>query len=579
MKLEAHFGSRVGCKHSSYARKRKWIHRCLVLLTVWNTVAFAQVATPPPAPTAVTTSTASIDQYIHQAWDTLSRSMTDCHSLTDTKLKSAPVLYLPQEVSEPPEVAALESQCGVHIERLPRRIEHIGDVDPLSIKTPGLLYLPNRYIVPGGRFNEMYGWDSYFILLGLLQDGHVDIARGMVENFFYEIEHYGSILNANRTYYLTRSQPPFLSSMIRDVYEAQLSSSPKIEKQADEWLARAYEYAVRDHNLWLSDFHRAGDTGLARYFDLGEGPVPEQEDDTTYYSDVIRWLLAHPDTHTDYLVDAPDQPDAAEQARLAKLSCDPRLSHVCARAHVNGHWLSSDFYRGDRAMRESGYDPSFRFGPFSGATHHYAPICLNSLLYKYEHDLAWMATKLGKSSEAKQWNEQADARKAAINKYLWNATAGMYFDYDYMTHQQSTYRYLTTFYPLWAGEADEQQIKGVEKNLHWFEQKGGLAMSDYNSGTQWDLPFGWAPPSWIAIAGLQKVGDIKDARRLSEKFMHTILENYDRDHTIREKYDVVQGSSELNVVTGYKTNVVGFGWTNAAYLKMQRLLATTGGSH
>jgi alpha,alpha-trehalase len=228
-------------------------------------------------------------------------------------------------------------------------------------------------------------------------------------------------------------------------------------------------------------------------------------------------------------------------------------------------------------MRESGYDPSFRFGPFSGSTHHYAPVCLNSLLYKYERDLEWMATKLDKQSEAKQWNEQAEARKAAINKYLWNAAEGMYFDYNYVQQKQSTYRYLTTFYPLWAGHADEQQTKGLVQALHWFEQQGGLAMSTTESGTQWDLPYGWAPPSWIAIAGMQKAGDIRDARRISEKFSHTIATNFDRDHTIREKYDVVHGSSELNVTTGYKTNVVGFGWTNAAYLKMQQLLADTGG--
>jgi alpha,alpha-trehalase len=531
---------------------------------------FAQAASVAPPPTSA--QTASIDQYIHHAWDTLSRSMTDCASFTETKLKVVPVLYLPVEVAEPADVRALVAHCNVHVEQLPKRITHIGEIDPRSIKVQGLLYLPNKYVVPGGRFNEMYGWDSYFILLGLLKDGRVDFARGMVENFFFEIEHYGSILNANRTYYLTRSQPPFLSSMIRDVYDAESD-----RKRADAWLAKAYGYAVKDHSLWTSDIHRAGDTGLAHYFDLGEGPVPEQDDDTSYYSDVIRWLLAHPDAHTDFLIEAPDQPNPAEQAMLAKESCDVHVSAVCARAHVDGHWLSKDYYRGDRAMRESGYDPSFRFGPFSGATHHYAPVCLNSLLYKYERDLAWMAEKLGKPTEAKQWNAEADARKAAINKYLWNASEGMYFDYDYTTHRQSTYRYLTTFYPLWAGLADPEQIKGVEKALHWFEQPGGLAMSTYNSGTQWDLPYGWAPPSWIAIAGLEKVGDAQDTRRLSEKFSHTIAENFDRDHTIREKYDVVQGSSEMNLTTGYKTNEVGFGWTNAVYLKMQQVIADTGG--
>ena len=113
-------------------------------------------------------------------------------------------------------------------------------------------------MVPGGRFNEMYGWDSYFIILGLLREGKLGLAHGMVENFFYEIEHYGGILNANRTYYFTRSQPPFLSSMIRGVYEA----TPKDEVQRQKarvWLARAYDYAQHDHALWTSSIHAAGE--------------------------------------------------------------------------------------------------------------------------------------------------------------------------------------------------------------------------------------------------------------------------------------------------------------------------------
>src|SRR6202021_334585 len=106
--------------------------------------------------------------------------------LTDPKLTAAPVLYLPQEIAEPPEVAALQSQCNVSIERLPRRITHIGDIDPRSIQTPGLLYLPNKYIVPGGRFNEMYGWDSYFIIRGLLLGGKVQRAHGRGANVIFE---------------------------------------------------------------------------------------------------------------------------------------------------------------------------------------------------------------------------------------------------------------------------------------------------------------------------------------------------------------------------------------------------------
>ena len=116
----------------------------------------------------------------------------------------------------------LQKRCKIQVRPLPAVITAPGQIDPGKI-APGLLYLENKYVVPGGRFNEMYGWDSYFIILGLLRDGRVDLARGMVENFFFEIEHYGTILNANRAYYLTRSQPPFLTSMIMDVYRGRQS--------------------------------------------------------------------------------------------------------------------------------------------------------------------------------------------------------------------------------------------------------------------------------------------------------------------------------------------------------------------
>jgi alpha,alpha-trehalase len=563
--------------HAGFFRWRKNVatYLCAVVWAICSTLSLAQTApnaSRPPAPRAE--SERSIDAYIHTAWDALSRSMNDCRSVADPKLSTVSILHLPKDVPEPREIAALESSCKVNIERLPRRIENLGDVKPRGIAHAGLLYLPNKYVVPGGRFNEMYGWDSYFIILGLIRDGRVDLAKGMVENFFYEIEHYGGILNANRTYYLTRSQPPFLSSMIRAVYDAESSVGPK--DQAAAWLARSYSFAARDHALWMTDFHKAGDTGLARYYDLGEGPVEEMADDSTYYSGVIRWLLAHPDVHTDFLVSAPDNPNTAEQGQLAKASCDPRLSGVCAHAHVNGHWLSQDFYQGDRAMRESGFDAAFRFGPFGGWTHHYASSDLNSLLYKYERDLAWMAEQLGKPDESKHWSYLADQRRAAINKYRWNPLKGMYFDYDYMAGKQSSYEYLTTFYPLWAGAADAQQVKAVEAKLNLFEKAGGIAMSANESGVQWDLPYGWAPVTWLAVDGLAKSGDVKDAVRISQTFMAMVRENYVCDRTIREKYDVVRASTEINVASGYKENAIGFGWTNAVYLEMQALVKISG---
>lgn len=518
--------------------------------------------TPPPP----------IDAYIAKAWTTLRRSMLDCSTLVDSKVTTKPVLYLPQDFAEPPEVAALKQKCGVKVERLPVKIDHLGQA--VQLPAQGLLYLPHPYVVPGGRFNEMYGWDSYFILLGLLQSGRVDLARDMVENFFFEIEHYGGILNANRTYYLTRSQPPFLSSEIRDLWEAEVAAGKKGEARA--WLAEGYGFAVRDHALWTGAAHRAGDTGLARYFDFGNGPVAEMADDDAYYRNVIAWLLAHPDVHTNDLVNGPANPEAGDYAKITAVSCDPGRSVVCLHAHIGPHWLTKDFYKGDRAMRESGFDPSFRFGVFDGATHHYAPVCLNALLYKYERDLAWMAEQLGKTSEARNWNAAAEARRAAMDRYLWNPAEGRYFDYDFVTGKPSTYDYLTTFYPLWAGAASPEQARQVESHLGLFEKPGGVAMSTTDSGVQWDLPFGWAPATWITVAGLKEAGDIRDAARVSQEFMTTVRNNYACDRTIREKYNVVTGSSDVQVATGYRQNVVGFGWTNAAYLKMEALLHSAG---
>ena len=339
--------------------------------------------------------------YIHSAWDTLTRSMTDCHSLGGHRRSPRhPVLYMPAEVPAPPEVTALvQKSATCKVMALPRRIEKLADVRPEELAAPGLLYLPYPYVVPGGRFNEMYGWDSYFIVLGLEADHREALAKGMVDNFLFEIEHYGAVLNANRTYYLTRSQPPFLTSMIRAVYEnpASFPATPAGRIAAQAWLGRAYTLAEKDYSVWTRPEHLAGTTGLARYFDYGNGPVPEMSDDSTYYPDVIRWLVAHPGRGDAFLVKGSEHPDAAEAAHLKQPVATCNASVVCERAWASGFRLSHDFYQGDRAMRESGFDPSFRFGPFDGATEHYAPVCLNSLLYRYEQDLVPLCPPAGQT--------------------------------------------------------------------------------------------------------------------------------------------------------------------------------------
>jgi alpha,alpha-trehalase len=217
-------------------------------------------------------------------------------------------------------------------------------------------------------------------------------------------------------------------------------------------------------------------------------------------------------------------------------------------------------------MRESGFDISFRFGPYSGSTHHYAPVCLNSLLYKAEQDLAQMAQALGRSDESAKWKQLAEKRKVAMNKYLWNAQAGMFFDYDFLNGRQSAYNYATTFYPLWAGLATPDQARAVARNLNLFERPGGIAMSDKVSGMQWDLPYGWAPLQLISVEGLRRYGFNDDADRISQEFTSDVYDNFKRDQTIREKYNVVTRSTQAQVSAGYKTNVVGFGWTNGVTL-------------
>jgi alpha,alpha-trehalase len=545
------------------------LRRFTVILLLGAVSLFGQSAAPARTPQSFTSpqpasaAQADILGYIHKTWDTLLRSMNECSSVVDSKLSvdARAVLYLPSTVVVPSEVENLEKECQVRVERLPKPIMRLGEVMPGQLPTQGLLFLPNPYVVPGGRFNEMYGWDSYFIVRGLLEDGRRDLARGMVENFFYEIENYGAVLNANRTYYLTRSQPPFLTSMVM----AQYAADKAVGRQDREWLARAYQYSKRDYALWTREPKLAGETGLSRYFDLGEGPVPEIADHPEYYADVADWLVRHPQVHTGYLALMPLS-GIGPELRVPLCGEKP-----CAESRVVR--FTADYYKGDRAMRESGFDISFRFGAFGGSTHHYVPVCLNSLLYKTEVDLAEMAQLLGYSDQARRWRVQARYRKKLVNRYFWNRKKGMFFDYDLETGRQSTYDYATTFYPLWAGLATPKQAKAVVRNLAVFDQPGGVAMSSQVTGVQWDKPYGWAPVEMIAVEGMRRYGFNPEADHISKKFLATVLENYRREGTIREKYNVVTRTTEANVTAGYQANVVGFGWTNAAFLVMLHALA------
>jgi alpha,alpha-trehalase len=514
-----------------------------------------------------------IRAYIASGWDTLTRSMVDCKTIVDPKLTATPVLYLPADFQVPATVEQLQRQCKVQVQRLPAAIHNLGEMDPSKIDSPGLLYLENKYVVPGGRFNEMYGWDSYFIVRGLVEDKRVDLAQGMVENFFFEIEHYGAVLNANRTYYLTRSQPPFLTSMILAVYEAQKAAG----RENRAWLQKAYDYAARDYGLWTHEPHLAGSTGLSRYYDFGTGPAPESvKDETGHYRQVAAYFLSQSDRGHDYVVPK----DPAKQQLVGPLFtlqvCDAAKTMTPPACDPAGSFaLSADYYKGDRSMRESGFDVSFRFGPHGARTHHFAPVCLNSLLYKTEKDLEQIAETLGRKQDAEEWRKRAEERKERIQKYLWDSQRGMYFDYDLDKQQRSAYEYVTTFYPMWVGIATPDQARAIMQHVNRFEQPGGLVMSPYETGGQWDYPYAWAPNQLLADEGIRRYGFNDDADRVSYEFLSAVAENFRRDATIREKYNAVTRSSETQVTAGYHMNIVGFGWTNGVFLTLLHELPPT----
>jgi alpha,alpha-trehalase len=408
--------------------------------------------------------------------------------------------------------------------------------DPRQIREQGLLYLPRPYVVPGGRFNEMYGWDSFFIQMGLLRDDQVELAKDMADNLLYETREYGKVLNANRTYYLTRSQPPFLTQMVLAVYR---------RTQDRKWLEASLPAIQKYYRYWTAGPHFTPETGLSRYFDLGEGPSPEvlsSEHDSSGRTD-YDLIKDYFRTHR-----IPDY-DAAQY-------CDAKKDE-----------LTPLFYKGDRSMRESGFDPSSRFGPFSIDIIHYNPVCLNTLLYLMEIQAAEIMSMLAQEGEAAVWRQRAQERAARINQLMWNEADGFYYDYDFVHDRTRRYPFLTTFYPLWAGIASADQADRVVQNLRVFEKPGGLQTSPLETGDQWDAPFGWAPLQWIAVEALRRYGYGSDADRISQKFLSLVQQEFLRYGTIEEKYDVVRRQSNVrkSLRYGYRTNEAGFGWTNSVF--------------
>jgi len=516
-------------------------------------------------------------------WDALTRRI-DADNLEallgDEKIAAGGVRYLYVPATDAPafayfsKIAAGRPALRLRVARLPATVT-AGFVRDLGVRH-GLLslalertaegaYAGVPFVVPGGRFNEMYGWDSYFEALGLLRDGRVGLAKAMVDNFVYQITHYGKILNANRTYYLTRSQPPFLTSMALAVYRR---LPPTVDVR--RWLAGVMRAAIEEyHGVWMNH-DRLTDTGLSRYFGSGRGPPPEVE---RGHFDAIYRPYAH------------------------RLGLETRKFESLYKAGRIAVPELDRFFVHDRCVRESGHDTTYRFEGDRCAD--FVTVDLNALLYKMEIDIGrtiervfggrLAATPAADGSSA-VWYARAAKRKRLIDRYLWDERRGMYFDYDVVNKRRYAYVSATTLYPLWAWHGDDPSTRLVERKraarlvrtaLAVLEMPGGVAASSlYSRGPvtdarpvrQWDYPNGWAPHQMLIWRGLLNHRLDRTAHRLIYRWLYTITRNAaDYNGTIPEKLDVVKRSHKVfaeygNVGTKFAyITKEGFGWMNASY--------------
>jgi alpha,alpha-trehalase len=411
---------------------------------------------------------------------------------------------------------------------------HIEALWPVLTRNPdsasqagSLIPLPFPYIVPGGRFGEVYYWDSYFTMLGLQVAGRMDMVRHMADNFAFLIDSIGFIPNGNRTYYLGRSQPPFFSMIIRLIEESDGKAKaarylPQLEKEYAFWMQGQGNLSADS-----PDFRRVvrmpDGTILNRYWDDFPRPRPE-----SHREDVLT---------------------AQRSARESKA-------------------VFTDL----RAGAESGWDFSSRWllDPQDLATIHttdFIPVDLNALLFHLESIIADYARHTGDADKANQYKLLADKRKTALMTYCWNENAGFFFDYDFARGQQSTVFSLAAMYPLFFQMADNQQAAACANIIQRdFLKPGGLVTTLLNTGQQWDAPNGWAPLQWISIQGLNHYGHQELANDISRRWIALNEKVYRNTGKMVEKYNVTDLS--LDAGGGEYPVQDGFGWSNGVLLKL-----------
>ncbi|MEX3954833.1 alpha,alpha-trehalase TreA [Trinickia sp. EG282A] len=390
-----------------------------------------------------------------------------------------------------------------------------------------LIPLPKPYVVPGGRFREGYYWDTYFTMLGLQESGHEDLVDDMLDNFAYLINTFGHIPNGNRTYYLSRSQPPFFSYMVelaaqkegKSVYQKYL---PALRKEYAYWMqgeSSTPRGSATRNVVVLKD-----GTVLNRYWDELDTPRDE-----SYLEDV----------------------------QTAQQVTDRPANEV---------------YRDLRATAESGWDFSSRW--FGDNQHLYTvrttsiiPVDLNSLLFHLETTIAHGCTVARDFGCVARFIEHAAKRAIGINRYLWNSK-GYYGDYDWRLGTPRDNQTPAMLYPLMAGVAyPERAAKTAQSVQNLLLRPGGLVTSLYNTGQQWDAPNGWAPLHWIAVKGLTKYGRSDLARLIGTRFLADIENVYSTQQKLVEKY-VVEGAGVGGGGGGEYPLQDGFGWTNGVTLML-----------
>jgi alpha,alpha-trehalase len=485
--------------------------------------------------------------------------------ISDTKNETLTAQKLPVYVPFNDELALtfykkLESNLNIETVKLPLNIspQYVKSIN----KKPGILSLKLEiidskvngvpFVVPGGRFNEMYGWDSYFESVGLLLDGKTQLAKAMADNFQYEIEHYGKILNANRSYYLTRTQPPFYSSLIKEVFE--------ITNDLD-WLNSHLKTAIKEYEtVWMVEGKRLTENGLNRYLAEGIGMPPECE--KGHFDSIFKPYAIAENTSLDDYIKAYD---------LETIK-NTELDH---------------YFVNDRSVRESGHDTSYRI---EGNCADLNLVELNAFLYKYETDFADLIKQYfnnqfnynGKTYSSEYWIDKAGIRKDKVNQFLWDEEKGLYLDFNFKTKTPSNFIAATTLTPLWSKMASQEQANRIVKyTLPLLIEKGGIAgctqesrgeISVNRPARQWDYPNGWAPHQMLIWKGLINYGFIEEVQDIIYRWLYMITKNaVDYNGTIPEKYDVVEATHKVfaeygNVGTDFEyITQEGFGWMNASY--------------